>query len=246
MKRSACRKSPQNSTRVTQRGTCLRQVAGPHSRKKKEELARLFCRIFFWHRALRAHRRQHQTSTHLDQQELIHRSRSKMTIYTLSNKQKTSQQHYNIGKKERKEIVIRTEQQYCAILESVITKQNGLLLYFKNKRLFWWSILPHNVRISLLNRTYRSRPRTLFLQFIFIPRNRVTMRAELHNWFLQNVCTFKVIGRYCRCSSVRKISSPGQANPSEWSQMTATTKCQPYRTKLQSSRKGTQRNKPKA
>lgn len=144
MKRSACRKSPQNSTRVTQRGTCLRQVAGPHSRKKKEELARLFCRIFFWHRALRAHRRQHQTSTHLDQQELIHRSRSKMTIYTLSNKQKTSQQHYNIGKKERKEIVIRTEQQYCAILESVITKQNGLLLYFKNKRLFWRSILQHN------------------------------------------------------------------------------------------------------
>lgn len=46
--------------------------------------------------------------------------------------------------KERKEIVIRTEQQYCAILESVITKQNGLLLYFKNKRLFWRSILQHN------------------------------------------------------------------------------------------------------
>lgn len=60
------------------------------------------------------------------------------------------------------------------------------------------------------------------------------------------MCTFRVIGRYCRCSSVRKISSPGQANPSEWSQMTATTKCQPDRTKLQSSRKGTQRNKPNA
>lgn len=102
MKRSACRKSPQNGTQVTQRGTCLRQVAGPHSKKKEEELARLLRRTFFWHRVVWAHRQQHQTSTHLDQQELIHRRRSKTTIYTLSNKQKTSQQHYNIGKKERK------------------------------------------------------------------------------------------------------------------------------------------------
>lgn len=40
MKRSACRKSPQNSTRVTQRGTCLRQVAGPHSRERKKKSSR--------------------------------------------------------------------------------------------------------------------------------------------------------------------------------------------------------------